>query len=87
MYENDPNRLDRPTVRREVEASSGAGIVAGVLAAALIVLLAFSLWPSSDNRTGTNVSENTRVERAPTTTPPANKPATPTTPAPSTPPQ
>ena len=88
MYEHDPNRIERPSIRRDAEASSGPKIVAGILAAAVIVLLAFSLWPSGDNRTGTTVTENWRVERAPTTiTPPAEKPAAPTTPAPTTPPQ
>jgi len=86
MYEHDPNR-DRPSIRQQVEARSGAGIAAGILAAALIVLLAFTFWPNGDNRTGTSVTQNApREERAPTTTPPSNKPA-PTTPAPNTTPK
>ena len=55
-----------------MEASSSSMIAAGLLAAALIVLLAFSFW-SGDSRTGTAVTENTpRTERP--ITPPANKP-------------
>ena len=82
MYENDPDRMNQPRMREQMEASSGSMVAAGLLAAALIVLLAFSFW-SGDSRTGTAVTENTpRTERP--ITPPANKPTIPT-PAPETP--
>jgi hypothetical protein len=58
----------------------------GVLAAAFIMLVAISFWPTTDNRTGVaiNTDQPSRSER-PTPAPQSNKPSTnlkPTTPAP-----
>ena len=79
MYENDPDRLNRPRVGDPVDAGSGSGFLFGGLAIAAIIALALFFWPRST--TGPSVTENTpRMERpAPTTptTPPANKPVTP----------
>ena len=90
MYENDPDRLNRPRVgdppRNPLEDNNaGTGVMAFALAAAAIIALGLMFWPGERAPT---VTENApRVERpAPTpTTPPANKPVTPTTPAPNAP--
>jgi hypothetical protein len=75
MYENDPDRMLRPRIGEPAEASSTGVIIGGLVAAALVVLLAFSFWPG-DNRSGTAVTQNTpRTERP--ATPPANKPVIP----------
>jgi hypothetical protein len=88
MYENDPNRMNRPRVGDPVDAGGSSFLFAGIAIAAIIALAIF-LWPRGE--TGPSVTQTTPgVDRpAPTTptTPPANKPVTPApTPAP-TPPQ
>jgi hypothetical protein len=73
-YQRDPRRNLRPG------ESSAPLIIIGVLAAAFIMLVAISFWPTTDNRTGvaTNMDRSTRVERPATPAPPpaANKPQT-----------
>jgi hypothetical protein len=82
MYENDPNRIDRPRVGDPVDGP-GSGMLFTGIAVAAIIALAIFLWPR--DATGPSVTQNTPgVERTTPTTPPANKPITPT-PAPVTP--
>jgi hypothetical protein len=88
MYENDPDRLNRPRVgdpvRDRIADGSGMPGFATIAILGLVLLaLALFLWPSDR---ATTVTENApRIERptpTPVPTPPANKPAAPTTPAP-----
>jgi hypothetical protein len=83
MYENDPNRPNRPPVGEPVGESNMAGIIGVAAVAALIVALGMIFWPSGRP---TTVTENTpRVEKTtpnPATKPPANQPTTPAPDAP-----
>jgi hypothetical protein len=89
MYDNDPNRLNRPPLGDPVEPPSTTSMVIGGVIVAAIIAIAIMFWPGDPS--GPNVTQNTpRVERqtapTPPATPPANKPVTPSAPAP-TPPQ
>jgi hypothetical protein len=89
MYDNDPNRLNRPPLGEPVDPPSTTSMVIGGIIVAAILALGITFWPT--DRAGQTVTQNTpRVERqttpTPPTTPPANKPITPSAPAP-TPPQ
>ena len=77
MYEHDPNNLNRP-VRDTADPPPASFVVAGLLAAVLIVFLAFAIWPA-DERKGIAVTENAPSMQQPAT-PPAKTPAMPTPP-------
>ena len=89
MYENDPNRMNRPPLGEPVEPPSTTSMVVGGIIIAAIIALGITFWPSGEPNQ--SVTQNApRVERqtapAPPTTPPANKPVTPSAPT-VTPPQ
>jgi hypothetical protein len=72
MYENDPNRFDRPTVDPTVAPVVSPRLALGGLLAFAILLLAVAFWPPG-NDSRTNVTDNTptyRAPAAPSTTPP-----------------
>ena len=77
MYENDPNRLNRPSLGEPVESASMGGVVFGGFLIAAIIAFALVFWPR--DTIGPSVTENApRIERPTgTTTPPANRPVTP----------
>ena len=68
MHEHDPSQLSEP----RTGTSHTASFLVFFLATVFIVLLAFALWPTRDNRGGTAMTDSSRVER----TTPANKPQT-----------
>ena len=78
MYDNDPNRMNRPPLGEPVEPPSTTSMAIGAAILALFVALGIVFWPS-DRSGQQTVTENTpRVERSTApTTPPANKPVTP----------
>lgn len=88
MYENDPNRMNRPPLGEPVEPPSTTSMVIGGIIFAAIIALGITFWPSGESNQ--SVTQNTpRVERqtapTPPTTPPTNKPATPSAPTPAPP--
>ena len=74
MYENDPDRLNRPPLGDPAESSVAPRTALGVLIALGIAALLFAFWPRGDT---TQVTENMPAYRAPTTAP-----VTPTAPKP-----
>lgn len=83
MYENDPNRMNRPRVGDPVGPGDGTRFLIGGIAIAAIIAFAIFLWPR--DATGPSLTQSTPgVERTTPSTPPANKPVMPA-PAPVTP--
>lgn len=75
MYDNDPNRMNRPPLGEPVDPPSTASMAIGGAIVALFIVLGIAFWPSGQPGQQT-VTENTPRVESPTT-PPANKPAPP----------
>ena len=78
MYDNDPNRMNRPPLGEPVEPPSTTSMAIGAAILALFVALGIVFWPSDRSGQQTVTENSPRVERSTApTTPPANKPLTP----------
>ena len=83
MTYNVPGGFDRPPAAREATGSSfGARLVAVTIAAAMIALIAVTLWPATDTRTTIATDMSTPVEGGPAMprtnpNPPASPPGPP----------
>jgi hypothetical protein len=77
MYENDPNRFDRPRLGDPVESRAVTDAITIAFFVAAVIALALMLWPSE--RTATTITENAPSLQRPIVPadPPAIKPVTP----------